>query len=197
MISPMACKDTASFMKGIEKTTMLSRLMAVSASVVLSFGPTLTALANPAGDARTAITSAYTRMDKVLVHKDASAYTAYLHPEFFGAYPQGKEIHGKDAEAASLRQIFSLAKTVASSTQIMSCALQDGGAVITTRETFSLSGTNEKGPFVIKSVDMMRSFWVKASGHWLKKRERSISDTATVNGVEQKTMTDQPAPPAP
>ena len=115
---------------------MLFRFMGASTLVGLSFGLTLTASANPAGDARTAIASAYTHMDKALVQKNASAYTAYLHPGFFGAYPQGKEIHGKDAEAASLRQIFSLAKRVASSTQLVSCALQDGGAVVTTRETF-------------------------------------------------------------
>ncbi len=176
---------------------MRFHLSCASVVVSLSFGLTLSVSANPQQDARKAIRAAYAGMDKALIHHDVSAYTAYLHPAFVGHYPQGKELDGKDKDAVSLHQLFAMAKTVNSSTQLLSFSLQNGGAVVTTREKFSMSGMNESEPISLKSEGTLRGFWVKVGRHWLLKGERSLSDTTTMNGEETKTVNGKATPSAP
>lgn len=181
---------------------MLSRLLFAGTFVALGFGLASSASAGPQQKApveqgaRTAITTAYARMDKALVHGDVSAYTSYLLPTFVGIYPQGNRIQGRDKDVASLHQLFAMAKTVTSSTQLLSCSLQNGGAVVTTRQSFSMSGTHEGEPIAMKSVGTLRGLWVKAGGQWLLKEEHTLADTTTLNGEETKTINGQPIPPA-
>lgn len=160
---------------GVFLALELTRVAAVSA------GPALTA---PAKKASADIRAECGLMDQALARRDAGAYVAFLHPAFVGVYPQGKTIHGRAEYAASLHQLFALAKTLTSSTQLLTCSLQDGGAVVTTRETGSVSGRNAGRPTLVTRVDVVRSFWVKAAGgRWLKTRERSLSGTMSINGV--------------
>lgn len=179
---------------------MLSRFLFAGTLVALGFASSASAAPQqkaPIGQgARTAITTAYARMDKALVHGNVSAYTSYLLPTFVGVYPQGNKIQGKDKDAASLHQLFAMAKTVTSSTQLLSCSLQNGGAVVTTRGSFSMSGMHEGEPIAMKSVGTLRGFWVKAGGRWLLKEEHTLADTTTLNGEETKTINGQPIPPA-
>lgn len=181
-----------------EKIIMVAQFSRIGALVALGFGLTLSvpASASPNQDARSVIQTAYTRMDKALAHGDVSAYTSYLHPGFVGIYPQGKEIQGRDEDAASLHQLFAISKTANSSTQLLSCSLHNNSAVVTTRESFSMSGMSKGESITIKSVGTLRGFWVKVGGHWLLKKERSLSDTTIFNGVETKTINGQPIQPA-
>ena len=161
---------------------MLSRFPWTILFVISILGLTLSASADTEQNASSAIKAAYANMDKALANQDSVAYTAYLLPSFIGEYSNGKVIHGKDEDAASLHQLFSMAKTVTSSTRLLSCSLQNGGAIVTTEETLSLSGINGGSQAIIKSTDTMRSFWLKSDGHWLMKRERFLSEAA--NGTE-------------
>lgn len=200
--SKSGCRAGALFLRRKGRSIMLSRLLFAGTLAAFGFGLASSASAGPqqkapiGQGARTAITTAYARMDKALVHGDVSAYTSYLLPTFVGVYPQGNKIQGKDKDAASLHQLFAMAKTVTSSTQLLSCSLQNGGAVVTTRESFSMSGMHESEPIAMKSVGTLRGFWVKAGGRWLLKEEHTLADTTTLNGEETKTINGQPIPPA-
>ncbi|MGI4788914.1 MAG: nuclear transport factor 2 family protein [Janthinobacterium lividum] len=165
---------------------MLSRLLTGSTLAALSFGFILPISADPTQDTRAAIASAYTNMNKALARRDSAAYLVYLHPAYSAIFADGKEVHGKDKAAAPLRQMFALANTVTASTQILTCSLQNDGAVVTTQETMSLTSKATGKPLVIKTVDNVRSFWLKVNGRWLLKQERLLSETTTINGVESK-----------
>ncbi len=169
-------------------TSMASAFLSVGLTVFASAQPNVTNPVSP----RAAITAAYASMDRALIRHDVTAYAAHLYPTFVGVYPQGKEMHGRAEDAASLHQLFAVASAVTSSTRLLTLAFQDGGAVVTTRETFSMSMQADGQPVSVKSVGTLRGFWVRSGGHWLLKAERSLSDTTTMNGEETKTVNGQP-----
>ena len=131
--------------------------------------------ASPAQDARQAIQAAYASMDQATAHRNASGYSAYLAPDFVGIDRKGAPTGGKEKTLEALRQAFAQVRAAKSTTQLLTLTLQDGGAVVTTRSQFSLSGTRNGKPFVLESENQERDFWIKSSGRWLLKRERVLS----------------------
>ena len=161
---------------------MLTLITRGGAALCLGFALALPAHATPAGDARAAITAAYAGLDKATASRSASGYSVYLAPDFAGFDPKGAEIDGKDKILQALTQTFAQVSTAKSVTRLLTFSLQDGGAVATTHTTLTLSGTKRGKPFVLKSEDHTRDFWVQSGGHWLLKRERGLSATSTLNG---------------
>lgn len=166
---------------------------ALAAGLAAGAGLTTPAAASPASVARAAITAAYARMSDAVQRRDADAYVASLSPDFVGVYPKGLVVRGRQGEAATLRQTFGAAKTLSASTRLVFCVLKDGGAVVTVQESTALSGQNAGGPLEIKDSATLRGFWVKSGGRWLLKRERSVADVISTNGVEERTVDGRPA----
>lgn len=124
------------------------------AAAALSLTLTLLALivpagASPAGDARAAIQAAYAGMDRATANRSAAGYSIYLTPDFVGVDEKGKETAGRDATVQALSGILAQVKAARSATQIQTLTLQDGGAVVVTHSTLSLTGTKNGQPFVI------------------------------------------------
>ncbi len=142
----------------------------------------LPAGADPTQAARHAIQAAYAGMDKAIGNRDTSAYAAYLDPNIIGIDEKGKETDGKAKTVQMLRQAFALFSTASSKTEILTLALQDGGAVVTTRSALTFSAARHGRIFVVKGENQVRDFWSESSGRWLLKRERVVSDTQTLNG---------------
>ena len=158
-------------------------------ALCLSLVLALPTMATPTNDTRAAIGAAYAGMDKATAARNASGYAVYLAPDFAGFDPKGAEIGGKDKILQALKQTFAQVSAAKSVTRLLAFSLRDGGAVVTTHTTLTLSGTKQGKPFVLKSEDHTRDFWVKSGGHWLLKRERGLSASATLDG--------RPAPSAP
>ncbi len=157
--------------------------------VCLSLIAVLPAGADPTQEARHAIQAAYTGMDKAIGSRDTSAYAVYLDPNIVGIDQKGKETEGKGKTIQKLRQAFTLFSAAASKTEILTLALQGGGAVVTTHSTLSFSAMKNGRLFIVKGENTVRDFWIKSSGRWLLRQERVISNTQTMNG--------EPVPSAP
>ncbi len=161
---------------------MSLRHSCIAVALCPSLALSIPALANPTQDARKAVQTAYIGMDKATKLRSASAYTAYLHPDYVGIDEKGVETDGRPEMVKSLGQAFALVNTAASSTQVLTLTLQSGGAVVTQRSALTMSGTKNNQPFIIKIDSRVRDFWVKAGGRWLLKREHILSETKTING---------------
>ena len=148
----------------------------------LGFALACPALAAPTDAARTAIGAAYAGMDRATASRNASGYAAYLAPDFAGFDTKGTALGGRAKTLQALAQAFAQVSAAKSATRIVTLSLQDGGAVVTTQATLTLSGTKQGQPFVLKSDDQTRDFWVKSGGRWLLKRERGLSAVQTLNG---------------
>ncbi len=141
----------------------------------------LPAGADPTHVARTAIQVAYAGMDKATNRRDAAAYSVYLTSDFVGLDEKETNTVGKAKTLQALRQAFAAVHTAASTTQVLTLVLQDGGAVVTTHSVLTLSGTKNGQPCVIRSENQVRDFWVPSGGRWRLKRERVMSAAQTVN----------------
>lgn len=172
--------------------------------VCLSLIAALPAGADPAQEARHAIQAAYAGMDKAISRRDTSAYAVYLDPDIVGIDEKGKETDGKAKTVQLLRQAFAVFRTAASKTNILTLALQGGGAVVTTHSTLSLSAMKNGRPIVVKSENQVRDFWSKSGGRWLLRQERVILNAQTLNGQPVRSASQAPgqenclsAPPVP
>ena len=141
--------------------------------------------ADPAGDARAAIRSAYAAVDAAMARKDVAGVTAFCAPDFTSTDIHGT-VSGLAQEQQAATRLFSQAQSVSSKTIVLSCALDNPAQTTVTERShivMILPATAQTGkPLKAVLGGTARDTWVKTGGVWREKHDQALTEIFTVNG---------------
>jgi hypothetical protein len=142
------------------------------------------ALAKPqAAGAKQAIQAAYRQMDRAVDRKDLKTLYRFYDPTYVGYTLQGgqKDLETSRAEAEAF--IPHVLRS-SSSTVVLSASPQGSGVVVTdrTRSTLLVVNPNTHQHMVLKQDETDRDYWVRETGGWKIRQERTLALSASLNG---------------
>ncbi len=146
------------------------------------------AFADATSDARKSINAIYQKQATALNHKDLDGAFNNMTPDYVSI-----DLKGHKSTAAVSRQaaapILAAAKSVHASVTVTQFSLKNNLALVTVKETLTLSLTNPQTQKTVAIVDtsVSKDTWVKTKSGWLEKRSQSISDKATQDGMPVPT----------
>jgi hypothetical protein len=158
-------------------------LYAIAASAILmaGLGVKQSRAAQAGGDAKQAITKAYSRMDADAARRDVDAELSYCTPSFLEVKPSGKKMT-IDEVRYNAKMYFESADLVSTHTKIVSFAQHGSQIVVTTKQTERIDGMAGPKKVSIRSVETDRDTWTDMPTGWRMSGSVIVSEHVTVNG---------------
>lgn len=162
---------------------MLYLKLAIAALFLAVFASSSWAKPPAAVGARQAIQAAYRKMDRAADRKDLKTLYSFYDPAYVGYTLQG----GQEDLATSRAETQSFLPHVlhaTSSTVVLSATPEGNGAVVTdrTRSTLVVVNPRTHQHLVLKQDETDRDYWVRESGGWKIRQERTLALHASLDG---------------
>ncbi len=161
--------------------------LGVVAMLVALLGAPAISKSHSSASLKQAIQSVYNKMNSAASHKDVDGFLAFYDSDYIGYNPDGNQINF-DTQREQTEAFFTQATKVHATTTVQSVKQQGNGivAIARTHLTLVVDDPSTGKPATINQDSTDRDNWVKDSGSWKLRQEKTLSIQVFQNGKRVK-----------